>query len=569
MVSLPPVTESVLDRFHALATARRDATAFTIFGGETWTYGRWHDAATDVASALIAQGFPAGTRVAILAGTSALWPVADLGVLMAGMVSVGLYPTSAPAQVRDQLADCEARVVIVDDAAQLAKVRSIRAELPHLGTVIVAKTANDTDADADAVAFDDWTAGGRTARAESPAVAKELASASSAAHGASPAILIYTSGSTGTPKGAVISHETIAASAESARLALGMTAADRTISFLPFSHAAERMFGLYTRLWVGMEATLVPDIAQLWAASAAHHPTIFGGLPRFYEKACDAMRIADRAGGAAARDAERERLFGKALRIATSGGAALPPAVAEYLEASGVLVLGAYGQTEHLCVAFNRPERHRHDGVGWPMPGTEVRIADDGELLVKKSQLTFSGYFNKPDESRAAFTDDGAWLFTGDLAELRADGSLAITGRKKELLALSTGKKVAPLPIEAKLTGDGWISHAVLFGEGRPFVTALLCLGSATVRAWAQESHVAGDVASLSAHPEVMARVQSVVDRVNADLSRPEQVKRWVLLPHEFSVENGELTPTMKVRRADVTTRYARLIDPLYASATS
>jgi long-chain acyl-CoA synthetase len=257
-------------------------------------------------------------------------------------------------------------------------------------------------------------------------------------------------------------------------------------------------------------------------------------------------------------------LLGSRVRLATSGGAALPAEVADYLDAAGLSVLGAYGQTEHLCVAFHRPECYDVSTAGPPMPGTEVRIAHDGELLVRRNALTFDGYHRRPEETRDAFTTDGAWLRTGDLAQLTTEGRLRITGRKKELIVLSNGKKVAPLPIEAMLAQDPWVEHAMLHGEGERFVTALLVPSRPMVNAWRRDH--AADLALDDAlrHPAVHARLQEAVDRVNARLSRPEQVRRWVLLEHELTTTGGELTPTHKIRRSAVLERYRDRLDSLY-----
>jgi long-chain acyl-CoA synthetase len=257
-------------------------------------------------------------------------------------------------------------------------------------------------------------------------------------------------------------------------------------------------------------------------------------------------------------------LLGSRVRLATSGGATLPVEVADYLDAAGLPVLGAYGQTEHLCVAFHRPNAYDTTSAGPPMPGTELRVADDGELQIRRGALTFDGYHRRAEETRAAFTPDGEWLLTGDLAELTADGRLRITGRKKELIALSNGKKIAPLPIEAELTQDAWIAHALLYGEGERFITALIVPSRPIVEGWMREQSLALPYEEALQHELVRERIQAAVDRVNARLSRPEQVRRWVLLEHELTPERGELTPTLKIRRTTVAERYRSRLEPLY-----
>jgi long-chain acyl-CoA synthetase len=628
----------------------------------------WGEAVDHAAAGLIAAGCRPGEVGAVLAGNTMVWPVADLAILSAGMVSAGIYPTSAPAQVRQLLADSGASVVFVDTPEQLAKVRAVAAELPRLRLVVGPPSPyspaeerrsggaegseiplNPRFAKGDftsvqrwppcrnpgfwvppfekggsggirgeglpVVGWDVWLRQGQAALLE-PGIAAELGGRAAALRPADTAVLIYTSGSTGEPKGACISHRYLLASAASIRETLQLTDADTTLSFLPFCHAGERVFGLYTRILCGMEAGLVEDHTRLWEAARAYGPTVFGGLPRFYEKVYEALQ-AERA---AARGEERERWervleagrvrsqllrtgatvpagheeswraegaplfervrhhFGGRLRLATSGGASLPCEVAEFLDALGVTVLGAYGLTEHLCVAFNRADRYLFDGVGPPMPGSMVRIAEDGEILVRRCDLTFSGYLNRPAETAESFTPDGEWLLTGDLGTLDAAGFLHVTGRKKELIALSTGKKVAPLVIEARLLEDPWISQVMLYGEGRKFISALICLRRPVIEAWAREqggevggAHgpnaddpANGDFAALVRLPAVQARVQAAVERVNAGLSRTEQIRRVVVLDRDLTLENDELTPTLKLRRAVIAARYHEQLDALY-----
>jgi long-chain acyl-CoA synthetase len=417
------------------------------------------------------------------------------------------------------------------------------------------------------------------------------------------AILIYTSGSTGEPKGAALSHRTLLASATSIRDTLGLVEGDRSLSFLPFCHAAERIFGLYTRIVCGMQAGLVADHGRVWDAAREFAPTLFGGLPRFYEKAVATLRAHQAAatgdersrweqtmelGGERSRlrragqplpaelEAEWMRigepllerareLFGGRVRVATSGGAALPADVSEYLDALGITVLGAYGLTEHLCAAFNRPDRYTFDSAGPPMPGTTLRLAEDGEILLHRGPLTFSGYHGRPAETADAFSADGEWLRTGDLGRVGEDGALRVIGRKKELIALSNGKKVAPLGIEAALTGEPWIEQAMLYGEGRNFVSALLVIRRPSLEAWAAEHARDADDPRLLDDPGLRAAVQAAVDRVNAGLSNPERVRRFALLGSGFS--GDDLTPTLKLRRPVVEQRYRAHLEALYVDA--
>jgi long-chain acyl-CoA synthetase len=561
---------------------------------EALSWREWADRARSFAAALVAAGLGRGEHVAVLAGNGIEWPVADLGVMMAGGVSVGVYPTSAPAQVRQVLADCGAVAVVVDTAAQLEKVRAVRHQLPALRVVV----ATETDGEMDVLSWAEWIASGSAALAALPEIGHELAERTHGAAADDTALLIYTSGSTGEPKGAAISHRCLLASAASIRDTLGLVHGDTALSFLPFCHAAERIFGLHTRILVGMEAGLVADHGRVWQAARAFRPTLFGGLPRFYEKAADALRREQAAADGAERErwartlelgCERSRLvragkpvpqalqeawmdagapllerargmFGGA-RLATSGGATLPIDVSEFLDALGITVLGGYGLTEHLCAAFNRPARYTFDTAGPPMVGTELRIADDGEILIRRNALTFSGYHGRPDETRAAFTADGQWLRTGDLGRVGDDGALRVQGRKKELIALSNGKKVAPLPIETALTGDPLIHQAMLYGEGRHFVSALIVPSRTALDAHAADP----EDPSIVHDPRLYASVQAAVDRVNANLSNPERVRRFALLHLPFDGE--DLTPTLKLRRTAIAERHRDRLEALYQEA--
>lgn len=543
--------QTIVDAFLAHAARTPDRVAWRTMDGATLSWAQWAELSLQVAGAFAASGVRPGDRVAVLAGNSLLWPIADMGALLAGAVNVGLYPTSSAEQVAEVLRDCGACVAIVDDATQCAKVQKVRGQLDALDVLVGWGSVG-----APATPWNVWLA---TARPTTPV------------HRApeDDALLIYTSGSTGVPKGARISHRCLVETARSITEVLSLTSADTALSYLPFCHAAERMFGYATRVWLGMEAMLVDDAARVFDAAAAYHPTIFGGLPRFYEKAHERFEAAALLPGTDAERAQRMRdvrasLFGERLRVATSGGAPLPEIVGRALDARGIRVLGAYGQTEHLCVAMHRPDRVNFTTVGLPMPGTELRIADDGEVLVKRGPLTFSGYFGRDEETREAFTADGAWLKTGDLGSVDTEGFLRITGRKKEILVLSTGKKVAPLPIEAALCAGPWVEHAMLYGDGRRFITALFTIRDAALPLVADREGASWSRKELLEHDTVRREVQALVTKVNATLSRHEQVKKWVLVPEPFTVEGGELTPTMKLKRHEVAARYASLLDRLY-----
>ncbi|HSK20651.1 MAG TPA: AMP-binding protein [Longimicrobiales bacterium] len=590
---------TVVQEFAARVAAMPERVALDLLsaGGASadteLTWSDWDDASRAFAAALIRAGVQRGEAVAILADNDLLWPIADIGTLRAGCVSVGIFPTSPSTQISAVLASCGARVVVAGSAPHVAAVADAVAGA-RSGVSIISPAVTGR-APGGHIGWSAWLDSGRTALADS-AVRDELSSREAAVDADDLAALIYTSGSTGEPKGARLRHRYLIASARSIGKVLGLDASDRSLSFLPYSHSAERIFGHYTRICFGMTTGLVPDHTKLWDAARVFQPTIFGGLPRFYEKLVEGLHDEldsdagertlalgrersrlRRAGrevpaelesewrreGAGFIDALRAR-FGGALRHATSGGAMLMPAVAETLDALGITVLGAYGMTEHLCVAFNRPDHYAFDAVGSAMPGTEIRIAADGEILVRRCALTFDGYHDDPAATAAAFTDDGEWLRTGDIGTLDAHGMLRVTGRRKELIALSTGKKVAPLPIEARLTQTPWIGQAVLYGEGRRFISALLTLRRALLEQWASARGVAAEWPALLQHPDVLSEVTRAIEEVNRDLSGPERVRRFVLLDRDLSSAHDELTPTLKIRRDVIAHQFRDRFDALY-----
>ncbi len=516
------------------------------------TWGELYQSARALAARLLAAHVQPGDRVVVHSGNTPLWPIADLAVQMIGAIGVGIYPSSAAAQTEALLADALPVAVFAGSPSALRDVRSAQVALGAHFSIV---GAGEPDGD-----WMSWCAEGARLLASENAIGA-LDARTNAVRPDDIAALIYTSGSTGVPKGAQISHRCLAASAASIAT---LSTSDSMVSFLPFSHAAERIFGQCTRIHVGMPSALVEDPADVFAVCQDFEPTLFGGLPRIFERMHEAAGVA-RADGRDPRQAITDRV-GTRCRIATSGGAVLPVRVAQELEALGLPVLGAYGQTEHLCIAMNRPRDLEPDSVGYPMPGTELRIAGDGEVLVARSALTFSGYFGKPDETAAAFTADGLWLHTGDLGALDDNGRLRITGRSKELIALSNGRKIAPLPIEAALTSHPLIAHAVCHGESRKYLVALLSLRQDAVRSWARTHDVHGDWTALVQHPALRRELQQAVHLVNAGLARTDEVKAFAVTETEFTEANGLLTPTMKIMRRAVHEQFAAQLDALYAN---
>ena len=485
----------------------------------------------EFASALLAYGLQRGDSVCILMGNVPEWPIADIGTIAAGGVGVGLYPTSSAEQCKYIINHSDATVVVVDTEAQLEKILRVRAELPKVQHIIV---LDDRAAAAGVRSFREFLGLGREQRDRFTSTLLERGK------GARPddiAIMVYTSGTTGHPKGACLSHRYIINSVESLRRTIPIFETDVSFSYLPFCHVAERISGLYNRLYAGAAAYFVDDLARLDEYMLAVKPTVFASLPRFFEKIHAQIVAMDDTDNTDVKD-----YFGGRVRLLTSGGAPLPLEVNEFFANAGLPILQAYGLTENVCVAFNREHHYKFGTVGLPMPGCEVKLAPDGEILVR-SEMMFSGYYKAPEETAAAFSD--GWLLTGDLGEFDQDGFLKIVGRKKELIVTSTGKKIAPSLLENMLREHHAISQAMVYGEGKSYLVALITVN--------------GDPLQLK------QTVAQKIDDVNRRVSSTESIRKFKILDRDFEIAKDEITPTGKVKRDVVARRYSHLIEELYA----
>ena len=521
----PTVYSLFIDRIRKYAPER---DVFYFRAGDRWqgiSWKRFEEETFDFATALLSLDLKCDGKICILMGNVPEWPISDIGTIIAGGVGVGLYPTSSAEQIAYIIDHSDAEFVLVDSREQLQKVLGVRDQLPKVRHVIA---LDSSDAD-DVISYQDFIERGRAERTRLAPLLKERA------EGASPddvAIMVYTSGTTGPPKGACLSHRYIINSVESLRQTIPIYDSDVSFSYLPFCHVAERISGLYNRLYTGASAYFVDDLARLGEYMLEVKPTVFASLPRFFEK-IHARAVAD--GSANVKD-----YFGGRIRLATSGGAPLPLEVAEYFDAAGLPILQAYGLTENVCVAFNRPDNYKFGTVGPPMPGCEVRIAQDKEILVR-SEMMFSGYYKAPEEREKVFSD--GWLLTGDLGEFDQDGFLKIIGRKKEIIVTSTGKKISPALLENMIKEHHLISQAMVYGEGRSYLVALITLDA----------------------PESRETVQSIIDNVNRRVSSTESIKRFAILERDFEIARDEITPTGKLKRDVITNRFREVIDELYS----
>jgi len=588
-------------RVRGAAPASQGTDADAQWQSQTFTeYGK---AVREVGAGLAASGLDPGDFGAIMSGNRPEWHVADLGMVTTGLVSCPIYPTSSPPQVAYILEHSEARVIVVSDEAQRAKVEAVRKDLPALRMCVVMDgPAGDDDF---WVSWEDLRARG-AAHLEQQAEAYAQRRRAAAADPDRLMAVIYTSGTTGPPKGTMISHRNAVWTLESLHQVMEAGPQDRKLSFLPLSHVGERMSTAYLQVRQGFEVWFNESIDTLREDLAATRPTVQFVVPRILEKQYEGVRsliaglpddqrtMAERAlelGVARVRAQQRgeslppeaeaayasadERLFSMARtalgygenRVVVSGAAPIAKQLLEFFNAIGVRTYEVYGQTEgNGPTTINRLDRYKLGTVGYAIPGVEVRTADDGEVLFRGGNVCM-GYYKDP-KATAELLDADGWLHTGDVGELDDDGFLTITDRKKDLIITATGKNVAPQVIEQKLKFSPWISQAVVIGDRRRFVTALLTLDETAVRTFAeQKSIVFSSLEDLSRHPDIVGLVEVHVAEVNAQLSGAESVKRFQILPEDFSVASNTITPTLKIKRKPIAQRYGDLIEQMYAEA--
>ncbi|HWT24977.1 MAG TPA: long-chain fatty acid--CoA ligase [Solirubrobacteraceae bacterium] len=574
-----------------LASRRHPGVALRVPSGDAWsdtTFAALGDAVTEVAAGLIDLGVRPGDRVAILGETRPEWTIADGGALCAGATVVPVYHTSSPEECRYVLAHAGVRVLICDDATQLAKIEAVRGELPALEHVITMVPAEGVPSLADL----------RARAGEEAEAAVERAVENIQPD--DPATIVYTSGTTGPPKGCVLTHANCLATVAMYRTCVELDASAVIFMFLPLAHALARVVE-FVALDVG--ATLAfwqRDPKRLLDDLAGARPTHFPSVPRLFEKIHGrAMATAEEsstlrrriftwglATGTAVRRAQRDggspspllraqhavadrlvlsrvrALFGGELQLGLTGAAPIAREVLEFFDACGILVLEGYGLTETCAAAtLNPPRGVRLGSVGPALDGAAVRVADDGEVLVQGPNV-FAGYYEDPAATAEIVAGD--WLRTGDLGELDEDGFLTITGRKKDLIITSSGKNIAPANLETALRESRWISEAVVFGDNKPYLVAVLTLDKDELGALAQRAGVPEDRAAMATDPRVQAVIQSDVDEVNARFARIEQIKRFAILEQDLTQGDGELTPTLKVKRAAVAEHYGEQIAALY-----
>lgn len=512
---------------------------------------RWREFQEQVracAASLIAQGVQPGDRVGILSENRLEWLIADLGILCAGAVNVPLHAPLSARQVHYQLHNAGATWLFVSTRAQAEKIAQIRAELPDLRGVV----RFDAGPGADVIS---WRGFLQRGRAIVPALQGELASRDANLKPDDLATVIYTSGTTGNPKGVMLTHENLVSNAQAFRQVSSFGPESVFFNWLPFSHIYARTVDIYVTLTVGAVLCLAENAETVVANLAEVQPTNMSGVPRFYEKVLAAVQHADPT----VLGKRLRGIFGPRIDWLGSGGAPLPVGVAQAYKDAGLLLLQGYGLTESSpVISFNRKDAYKIESVGKPIPGVEVRIGPDGEVLTRGPHV-MKGYWKNPHETALALVD--GWLHTGDLGRLDDEGFLSITGRKKELLILSNGKKVVPSYLEGLLLADPCIDQVVVCGEGRNFLTALVVPHFANL---AQALARTDPPEVLANDPDVRAFLETRIQRALTAVSAWERIKKVVLLAQPFSVARDEMTVSLKMRRSVIVEHYRRELEALY-----
>jgi long-chain acyl-CoA synthetase len=554
--------------------------------------GEWSDVSykelgetvSEIARGLIDLGLAAGDRVALLCTTRVEWTYADFAITSAGAVVVPIYPTNSPEECAWVAGNSESRFVICEDAEQVAKIVAVRDQLPTLEGIISVEPTEG------AISLDELRERGRGRDAG------EIAERVAAVKPEDPYTIIYTSGTTGPPKGCVLTQDNYRQVTRMCEEVDVIEAGELVYLFLPLAHSYALLIQLLAVdlgapliYWSGDPQQIVPDLMATKPAYLPSVPRIFEKIYTLVTSNNDPEMIAGatqlgltvrrmQAAGqevpeslqAAFDKADAElyanvrNIFGGNLKQATSGAAPIAQEILEFFYACGAPVLEGYGMTETSTVTTTSTVTdHKLGTVGRPIPGAEVKIADDGEILIRGPHI-FRGYYGTGDTTAFGAVADG-WLHTGDLGSLDEDGYLTITGRKKDIMITAGGKNLTPANVENDLKRSRWISQAVMHADRRPFPVALITLDPEEIVHFARENDLPEDLASLHKEPRVIELIQGELDRVNANYARVEQVKRFFILDHDLSQETGELTPTLKVKRNVVNELYAEQFEELYS----
>jgi long-chain acyl-CoA synthetase len=553
----------------------------------------------DVSLGLAALGIGPGDRVAIVSESRPEWLIADLAALAAGAVTVPVYPTLSAAQARYILDDSSAKAAIVSSREQLGKIQDVRHQLPSLGAVVLIEGWTPADSPS-VMSFDGLAERGHRRMTGEWGAGREFRDAARRVSPDQLATIIYTSGTTGEPKGVMLTHANLVSNLKAGAHVLQLSQDDVALSFLPLSHGFERTVA-YIYLFSGVTIAFAESFDTIGRDIAAARPTLLTGVPRVFEKlharimekglatpgvqgaifrwavgvgaARGAAELRGRRPGAVGRlqGALADRLvfakirqrLGDRVRYLVSGSAPLSASIAEFFQGVGLPIIEGYGLTETSPIlTVNPPAAPRVGTVGKALPGIELRIAQDGEILARGPNI-MSGYYNKPEATSDVIRD--GWFHTGDIGTIDDQGYLTITDRKKDLLVTSGGKKIAPQPIETILKRNPLVAEAVVLGDRRKYAAALIVPEfRALERRLTELGRPPGTRAELCTRSDVLGLYQEIIDGLNRDLAQFERIKKIAVLPAEFSIDSGELTPTLKVRRKIVEAKYRDTIEGIY-----
>ena len=556
-------------------------------------------AGREIALGLAALGLEPGDRVAVLVETRLEWVEADMGILTAGLVSVPIYPTVTASTVEYILEDSGSRVLLASTAEQAAKASAFAARTPGFRVVVI----DESERAPDAMSLAELRERGRKLGEEQPELHRRRADAVVADDLAT---IIYTSGTTGPPKGVMLTHGNIVSNVQAGLQVLDVRASDITLSFLPLSHIFERMVGLYAMWHQGVTIAYAESVETMADNLVEVRPTIVVSVPRLYEKIY--ARVLDSATqggpikkgiffwarGVGLKRARRmlagepvgawiEFLYriaykmvfsklqartGGRMRFFVSGGAPLAKQIGEFFYAAGLIIIEGYGLTESSPVlTVNRMDRIGFGTVGEPLPGVEIRIAEDGEILARGPNI-MKGYYNQPEATAEAL--EGGWLHTGDIGRFDEVGRLVITDRKKDLIVTAGGKNVAPQPLENALKTDRFLSEVVILGDRKPYLVALVVPDFANLERYARYKNIPYESrADLVRHPHVRDFIRRRIERRQRRVARYETIKQFDVLDHELTVDAGELTPTLKVKRREIARKYKEQIEAMYQQSAA
>ncbi|HUS40881.1 MAG TPA: AMP-dependent synthetase/ligase [Pirellulales bacterium] len=520
------------------------------------TWGQLHERAGQVALRLTRLGVAPGDRVVQVSENSLEWLICDLGIMMSGGIHVPLHSTLAGPQILQQIQDCGARIVLLQDDIKARKLQKLAREIPADVKLFTHKKCSwwlrrrlplheffDPESDG--------------SRADVMRLQEEILSALKPNDLAT---ILYTSGTTGEPKGVMLSHGNLMFDTDGTLECFGTAEEELRLSFLPWSHIFARTCDIYTWIASGSKLAIAECREKIMDNIAELKPTLINSVPYFYERIY--RGAADK--GALEKPHLARRLLGGRIRLYCSGGARLPIHVAEWLQRQEIPLLEGYGLTETSpVITMCTPELYTIGSVGCPLPGVDVRIAEDGEILTRGPHV-MQGYYKKPEATKAVIQD--GWFYTGDLGRLDDDGALWITGRKKEIIVLATGKNIAPIAIESRLTTDPLIIQALVVGDNRKYLTALIVPDPDALKAEIRRRgiRVYSRKQALN-HPQILDIYEGRIQQQLSTLSKTEQIQKFKLMNRGFTIESGEMTPTLKLKRNLIIQNCAALIEGLYA----